>query len=659
MIIKSVHLKNIRSYLDARVDIPLGSTLLAGDIGSGKSTVLLAIDFALFGLRRGEVEGNDLLRHGKNTGEVEVFFEINGKEAMVRRTLRRTKNGLSQDTGILRLDGTDYDYTPMELRARILELLGYPADSVKKNKPIFRYTIYTPQDDMKRIMLDPSSRIETLRKIFGIDRYGTIRTNTKNFGSELRSISRETKALATGIEEKEQERRELEKTIKEAEKETAGFSSKLEEIKERISEKQEECDKLRDRLREHNELQKLIVEKNARISSSSLRIEDIEAEIDNFSKKITEYKETLSMLPGQPAEDVKNEISIMSSRRDALSKETTLLEEAAGNLSRIIEEGKCSMCGQSVDSENFMEHLNSKTELLKNKRIEFEETDKKLADLRNTISDIDRATYIRKMLTEASNYLDARKIEKRTLNEQLVLLEREISGLGTNLDDTSEIERTYTRLEAEIKALNDSRAETERKLASLTAQKKGEQKALDILKKIIEEKKNLEKKAKQYDSIDTWLSSFSSLMETIERHVMISLQQEFNKFFQQWFSSLMGDSLYVRIDESFSPIIEQNSFETRYENLSGGEKTAVALAYRLSLNKVINDMIDDIKTKDLLILDEPTDGFSTDQLDRIRDVINQLNLKQIIIVSHEPKIDTYVENVIRVYKENHISRAVL
>ncbi|MBI3190460.1 hypothetical protein HYZ41_02030 [archaeon] len=67
-------------------------------------------------------------------------------------------------------------------------------------------------------------------------------------------------------------------------------------------------------------------------------------------------------------------------------------------------------------------------------------------------------------------------------------------------------------------------------------------------------------------------------------------------------------------------------------------------------------MVDTIRTKDLMILDEPTDGFSTDQLDRIRDIINELDMKQLIIVSHEPKIDTFVDNVIKVYKEDHKSR---
>jgi exonuclease SbcC len=87
--------------------------------------------------------------------------------------------------------------------------------------------------------------------------------------------------------------------------------------------------------------------------------------------------------------------------------------------------------------------------------------------------------------------------------------------------------------------------------------------------------------------------------------------------------------------------------------LSGGERTAVALAYRLALNQVINSLLSRIKTRDLIILDEPTDGFSDQQLDKMRDVLGQLNAKQLIIVSHEQKIESFVENVIRFRKEGN------
>ena len=111
----------------------------------------------------------------------------------------------------------------------------------------------------------------------------------------------------------------------------------------------------------------------------------------------------------------------------------------------------------------------------------------------------------------------------------------------------------------------------------------------------------------------------------------------------------------VRVDEEFTPLIEQDGYETYIENLSGGEKTSVALSYRLALNKVINDIVAGIKTKDIIMLDEPTDGFSSEQLDKVRHVLDLLNMKQIIIVSHESKIESFVESVVRVNKEEHVS----
>ncbi|MBW2979747.1 hypothetical protein KY307_03815, partial [Candidatus Woesearchaeota archaeon] len=76
-----------------------------------------------------------------------------------------------------------------------------------------------------------------------------------------------------------------------------------------------------------------------------------------------------------------------------------------------------------------------------------------------------------------------------------------------------------------------------------------------------------------------------------------------------------------------------------------------------ALNKVINDLMV-IKTKNIIILDEPTDGFSSEQLDKMRDVLEQLNAEQVIIVSHEKKIESFVDNIIRITKNEHRSEII-
>ncbi|NIQ06664.1 MAG: AAA family ATPase, partial [Candidatus Korarchaeota archaeon] len=46
---KAIEVRNIRSYKKERVEVPEGSVVLAGNVGAGKSSLLLAMEFALFG----------------------------------------------------------------------------------------------------------------------------------------------------------------------------------------------------------------------------------------------------------------------------------------------------------------------------------------------------------------------------------------------------------------------------------------------------------------------------------------------------------------------------------------------------------------------------------------------------------------------------------
>jgi DNA repair protein SbcC/Rad50 len=184
-------------------------------------------------------------------------------------------------------------------------------------------------------------------------------------------------------------------------------------------------------------------------------------------------------------------------------------------------------------------------------------------------------------------------------------------------------------------------------------------KAVVQLEQEIVHKEKAKEEAVRIAGLQEWLSEgFINLTIVMEKHIMAQIYTEFNTLFMEWFSMLIDDGMTnVRLDDQFTPVIEQNGYETQLENLSGGEKTSVALAYRLALNKVLNDFISHIKTKDLIMLDEPTDGFSSEQLDKIRDVLELLHTKQAIIVSHEQKIESFVDKVIRITKQEHSSRA--
>ena len=59
---------------------------------------------------------------------------------------------------------------------------------------------------------------------------------------------------------------------------------------------------------------------------------------------------------------------------------------------------------------------------------------------------------------------------------------------------------------------------------------------------------------------------------------------------------------------------------------SGGEITSVSLAYRLTLNMTMRQETESMNSN-LLILDEPTDGFSKNQLSKVKDVLREMEFR--------------------------------
>ena len=206
MRLRRLRLRNIRSYGDGAQPIAFdeGITLFQGDIGSGKSTILLAIEFALFGL--GETDSTHLLRHGAEEGEVELEFEAAGRFCKASRTLKRTKTGAKVGRCALTVDGREEQLSPSEMKPRVLELVGFrEAPDPKAGSVIFRYGVYTPQEEMRSI-LAPGKQVrelrkQTLRRAFGIEDYKVARDNLALVEASLRERARGLEERSARLDE--------------------------------------------------------------------------------------------------------------------------------------------------------------------------------------------------------------------------------------------------------------------------------------------------------------------------------------------------------------------------------------------------------------------------------------------------------------------------
>ena len=90
MIIESIVIKNFKSHRDTKIEFNTGISIIMGDNGAGKSSILEAVSFALFKQHSGK-KLEQLIRtdhqnpDGKNKMSVELEFKSNGRTYRVLR----------------------------------------------------------------------------------------------------------------------------------------------------------------------------------------------------------------------------------------------------------------------------------------------------------------------------------------------------------------------------------------------------------------------------------------------------------------------------------------------------------------------------------------------------------------------------------------------
>ncbi len=683
MILRSIKLNNVRSYRNQEITFPDGNVLLAGDIGAGKSTILLAIEFALFGLVKGHISGTALLRHGKQEGSVELAISVGKDDVVIKRTLKRLKAGVQQNSGYIIYKDRKKEGTATELKSQIFEIMGYPKETVSKKNMLFRYTVYTPQEEMKQIILeDKEVRLEILRKLFGIDKYRRIRENCLMYIRKLKESQKELLGRTIDLDEKLKQRHDLIKRQEEIGKMAGDIKPQILAIKEELIlmtqemslyeqqikdlaeiKKQEAIATLsiRNYVEKRNENQKMIeeIEKTAKATEAEIEKEGI-ITAENIKEELKELEKTLKEQRDMAEESTKAlaKIKAMIEVSKKIKDKITLLDECPTCMQKVREDYKEEVI---IREEKAISESTIKIDAFSERIHEAKKSEEKIRKDMEQLRLIERRIEInllkKKTLEESKRRAIALDIQQEELKKKIGEENSKKIMLNRKAEELKESENKHAQIRKAIESKNDVLRKIESSSAALDREHELNQKMIALLEAEILKKNEAKEKISQLSETQVWLEEyFINLMAVMEKHILARVHSEFNSLFEKWFGMLIEDeNMTARIDDEFSPVITQNGYETELENLSGGEKTACALAYRLCLNRVVNDIMSSIKTKDIIILDEPTDGFSAQQLDKVRDVLEELSMKQVVIVSHEPKIESFVDRVIRVAKTEHVS----
>jgi exonuclease SbcC len=178
---------------------------------------------------------------------------------------------------------------------------------------------------------------------------------------------------------------------------------------------------------------------------------------------------------------------------------------------------------------------------------------------------------------------------------------------------------------------------------------------IDTLEK---EKSSVQMLENALETIIRLREDIRNIREVIRRNFLEDFRQEFQRKFEE--IRRYEEEYSVDIKQDYEPVaFALNGEEVPIVNLSGGEKTSVALSYRLALADLAAQM-SSINPSELLILDEPTTGFDQEDIKSLPPALRNIRtIPQIIIVTHEEELKNAADYKYEVIKESGESRVRL
>ncbi|MEM4718824.1 MAG: SMC family ATPase, partial [Nitrososphaerota archaeon] len=235
MIIHSVRLRNFISHRDTFIEFPQGLTVLVGDNGSGKTSILDAITFALF-KEHGRGRDENLINRAASSAIVQVTFSSGGRTYEVTwrlgrsRRARATLRDLTSGATLL-VDAGERTMLP-----EIERILGIPRE-------VFLSAAYVRQGEMARLLeARPSERKEIISRLLGIE-------ELERLWEELRMPIRLLEEKAADLRKRAEGIEELEKRLGDVEAEISRARERLTALESEVKALEEERERLESELR--------------------------------------------------------------------------------------------------------------------------------------------------------------------------------------------------------------------------------------------------------------------------------------------------------------------------------------------------------------------------------------------------------------------------
>jgi exonuclease SbcC len=689
MRIEMVQLENIRSHVKSTVPFAKGFNCLVGGLGCGKSSILYSIDFALFGDPIGR-SFDYLLREGESSGRVTVQFVHNGKYYRIFRGLKRRGKGISQDSDGLKLFEGENLVSSVKTEAVAEQLKAITG----LDKDLFREIIWMRQEHLKELLdAPPRERQRRLDELFGLSDYETAWSNIgayqRDYEMEKQLYQKDPDVVAIERLGSEYNRRveefslleiELEhltKRLNMARKASEEADQKLRKL-EAVRTKNEELKRKETRLLANlTNVQAALASLAEKTQRKEKGFENLKQRLSSLETQIESCNTELEKIGISPEHSIEalrrqvstldDQISSLKGQQEATSKD---VEKDAGRISSLSAESRCPLCLQTLNEDyknSLMQRIQNENSDRQKTLSQLQEELKNSKQLKEKGSDIlsslqmlsprieelsTRLSEETHTIAELSDEHEQKQKQEKELYSQLDVVRMELAGFDISELDVARAQsreafQQYSSLESELRTKENN--------------KKALTKGLDEIKDRID---NAQQKIERVKKTAKAVEIISAIREAY-RSIQPKLRSEFVKVLrnsvQQILDGLSGESSFLNIlvDETYTPyVLSEGGIEREVTNLSGGERTLVAFAYRLGLGQLIMQSRTGHGLS-MLLLDEPTESLGTEDgsIDRLAESISRFKaIEQIVAVTHSEAFAEKAEHVIRLEKESGESK---
>lgn len=649
--------------------------VLSGDNGVGKSTLLEAITWAVWGKSRAGSD-DDLIRHGTNSMWVEFIFDHeDGRYRIIRR--RNLKGRPLENTrgrGESKLDFASAKRSK-NLFTDDWENLSEPLIKKTQEKIIetlkLRYEIFTNSAYLRQGHADeftvktPAERKEILAEVLELERYQGLselaKEKQKHLLGEEEAINFQLEELKQDLAEGKGVPGQLKKTI-EAQKILAKkFSGLQEESKKSQREKQQfelakqKIDLARQRALE---IQEEMIQTKNEIDRLETKIIEIEKTLANKEKILKDF-ENLKKLE-KLNEEYNHKLQEASHLREKLSVFDHKKENLASTVSRLQKISICPTCLRKLTQEEAIKIIKDlKKDFARKELPEYQKLqklaekigydEKKHQEIKNQIDkyqfaeeakqnlDLSNAQLKDKQILQEKNQIDfrAKNLTLQKIIKDGKALRAITDKLNHKIGEWQKLETEIENLQAEISENQTLLGTLKEKSSQLAASKKEFSEKEKRLKEIGEEKGIYEELAYSFGK--------KGIQAMIIEQSIPAIEEEANLLLKKITDGAMSLKLITQkekktnedeIIETLEIRIADSAGERAYEMFSGGEAFRINFALRIALSKILTHRAG--AKLEFLVIDEGFGMLDTAGREEVTAAINSISsdFKKVMIVTH-------------------------